>query len=61
MIFPEPLPHGYGCIGLGYKRHIPVVHLLMTMYCVVIHVSRLADDQYDADMHILFYRCASRS
>ena len=54
MIFPEPLSLGYGCIGLGDKRYIHVVHLLMTMYCVVIHASRLADWQYDSDMYICF-------
>ena len=55
MIFPEPLPlcHGYGCVGLGGKRYIPVVHLLVTLYCVAIHASRLADDHSDADMHKL--------
>ena len=55
MIFPEPLPlcHGYGCVGLGDKRSIPVVHLLVTLYCVAIHASRLADDQSGANMHTL--------
>ena len=46
MIFSGPLHRCH------VKRYIPVVHL-MTLYCVAVHASRLADDQYDADMHII--------
>ena len=55
MIFPEHLPrfHDYVCVGLGDKRYISVVHLLMALHCVAIHASRLPDDRSDADMHIV--------
>ena len=32
-----------------------MVHLLMILYCIYIHASRVADDKYDDDdMHIMF-------
>ena len=42
-IFPEHFPfrHDYGCVGPRDKRSIPVVHMLMTLYCVAPEVRLL--------------------